>query len=86
MADQWGTHTCRAPGCRVVIGKSKLMCPGHWARVPRMYRDALARVFRQWQRGADTFEGGRLIVRALREAQQHCIDSITEGDSHATPD
>lgn len=76
MADQWGTHTCRAPGCRVVIGKSKLLCPGHWARVPKELRDNLTAIFHRWECGADTIEAGRLTVRSMRDAQQACIDSL----------
>jgi hypothetical protein len=70
-----GTHCCRAPGCVVVITTNKLMCPGHWARVPKAQREELAEAFFRWQR-AEEFG----TVKALRAAQQACIDSLTEAE------
>ena len=71
--DEWGEHECRAPGCKVVIGKSLLMCRHHWLQVPRHFRHQLERLFSRWSRGHLDFEG----VKAMRDAQQRCIDSLT---------
>ena len=75
--DEWGEHTCRAPGCEVVIGKSLLMCRRHWNLVPRPFRRQLEALFGRWRGGHLDFTE----IKLLREAQQRCIDSLpAEGE------
>ncbi len=39
---------CAAPGCDNVIHRDRLMCPGHWRRVPGPLRDAVRTTYRAY--------------------------------------
>jgi hypothetical protein len=59
---------CQVPGCDEQIDPSRLMCRGHWYRVPKQLRD---QVWATWQsgRGASSSEhqgAARLAVAASR--------------------
>ena len=43
------THQCPGPSCDVQVDPSRLMCPGHWAQVPKPIQAAVRRA---WDRGA----------------------------------
>ncbi len=48
MTQPPGSHLCPARHCRARVPADKLVCPVHWAMVPRPMRDA---VWRTWQHG-----------------------------------
>jgi hypothetical protein len=57
------THECPAPACTERADPDKLMCPGHWAQVPKPFRRA---VWIAWNRGAGA--GNPAHVAAARAA------------------
>lgn len=57
------THECPVPVCRVQVDPSRLMCPPHWAQVPKPIRRA---VWIAWNRGAGA--GTPAHLAAMRAA------------------
>ena len=62
-SDQPAGH-CQVPRCDEQIDPSRLMCRGHWYRVPKQLRD---RVWATWQSGHGTSssEHQRAVRRAV---------------------
>lgn len=57
-------HECPRPGCKVMLGPSKLLCAADWDRLPR---DLRARIWQTWDNsdGADTAEHKAAVGEAL---------------------
>lgn len=77
------THLCPVNGCHRRVRHSHLMCPTHWARVPRGLQDTVWRTFRREPLGKlhlaamraaidavnDSLESPRAVHREYREAR-----------------
>lgn len=56
-----GSHLCPARHCRARVPADKLMCPVHWAKVPRPMREA---VWSTWRKGGGGTRAHAAAVRA----------------------
>lgn len=81
--DSLRDHECAAEHCSRMIPKVKLMCPAHWAKVPKALQRNLADAFAAWRRGADgggttsdMIAANRKLVADLRRAQRACVDAV----------
>lgn len=61
-------HECPAPGCKTEVSAAKLMCPAHWAQVPKPLQ---TEVYAAWDRGR-----GRGSARHLH-AITAAIEAVT---------
>jgi hypothetical protein len=57
------SHKCPGPGCSKTVDDDKLMCPGHWYKVPKVLRRA---VWSAWANGDGAGSLGHAI--AIRRA------------------
>lgn len=60
-------HTCKAPNCTAQISTNLLMCPKHWAQVPRTIQVRVTRTWAAMGRGV-THENHAAYVTARAEA------------------
>jgi hypothetical protein len=64
----YGNGRCAVCGSEARLGR--LMCPPHWAQVPRRRKDALYAALRAW----DASEG---TLAQVRDAQNAAIEAVT---------
>lgn len=74
MAD----HLCAVRGCPHRIARVKLMCRGHWARVPGELRHRIWEAYRAWQHSP----GDRELLDALTHVQQAAVRAVEEAVGH----
>ena len=64
------THECPVPVCAEQVDLDRLMCPGHWAQVPKPFRRA---VWIAWNGGAGAGSP------AHRAAMRAAIAAVSRG-------
>jgi len=71
---------CKIPYCLESVRAGKaLMCPGHWAKVPRKERDAIYAALRDWNGGKHGV-GAANYLDAVRAA----IDAVIQLEGQET--
>lgn len=65
-------HTCKAPGCTQQIPAALLMCPRHWAQVPRNIQIRVTGAWRALARSTDSEHHA-----AWRAAAEEAIAAVT---------
>lgn len=64
-----GAGVCVAIGCGDEIPLGRLMCVGHWGRVPSSAKRLLTVAWRDWQEGRGSLDD-------LRHAQFACVEGL----------
>lgn len=63
-----GDHPCAAPRCVKTVPADKLMCVGHWRRLPRDIQGKVWRTWRNVRRDRGAYEEARDEAVAWHEA------------------
>jgi hypothetical protein len=72
-------HECAVPNCGRRISLEFLMCPGHWAQVPR---DLQRKVYTCWQAWRKNFRNVS-AAQAHRAAKDAAVQAVVEGGASA---
>lgn len=65
-------HKCAVPGCDVLTGRYKLMCPAHWAKVPQPLQNKVWATYHKMT--AETGDVEDVVV--YRAAVKDALDAI----------
>lgn len=68
-------HDCAVPGCGRQISLAFLMCPAHWAMVPRALQQRVYSAWRVWQKDFRS----TAAARAHRAAKDAAVEAVQKG-------
>lgn len=67
-------HCCKAVGCERRISVNKLMCAGHWSKVPKGLQGECYAAFSKWKKAMSVSATEAVAAgEELRKVQEKCI-------------